>query len=113
MQEIHYSLGNSIRDARERKKLTQSELAEKVSVTTRTILDIENHRGNPRFNVLYDIIRVLNIPADLIFHPRSSKDENSAELFMKELDVYSERDRNFVYSMISLLMRELKFRSDI
>ena len=49
MQEAKINLGKVVRIARKRKRITQDYLAEKVGVQPRTILEIENGRGNPRF----------------------------------------------------------------
>ena len=38
------------------------------------ILNIENDRGNPKFEVLCQIIAYLHIPADQIFHPATATD---------------------------------------
>ena len=47
MQEAKINLGKVVRIARKRKRITQDYLAEKVGVQPRTILEIENGRGNP------------------------------------------------------------------
>ena len=53
MQEAKINLGKVVRVARKRKRITQDYLAEKVGVQPRTILEIENGRGNPRFENLF------------------------------------------------------------
>ena len=47
MQEAKINLGKVVRVARKRKRITQDYLAEKVGVQPRTILEIEDGRGNP------------------------------------------------------------------
>ena len=64
-------LGNTVRRYREYNGLTQTQLAEKLSIGYRTIMEIENYRGNPQFDILYPLIRALNIPANLIFYPET------------------------------------------
>ena len=54
MQEAKINLGKVVRVARKRKRITQDYLAEKVGVQPRTILEIENGRGNPRFENRYE-----------------------------------------------------------
>ena len=49
--------------------VSQAALAEQIGCDERTILNIENDRGNPKFEVLCQIIAYLHIPADQIFHP--------------------------------------------
>lgn len=69
MQEYVYTLGNIVRQARLKAGMTQDELAEHVGIDPRTVLKIENHRGNPKMEVLYPLIRALNIDANLVFYP--------------------------------------------
>ena len=59
MQEAKINLGKVVRVARKRKRITQDYLAEKVGVQPRTILEIENGRGNPRFENLFVMVRLM------------------------------------------------------
>lgn len=47
------NLGDSVRRAREEAHMSQTELAEKIGLDVRTIINIENYRGNPKLEVLY------------------------------------------------------------
>lgn len=53
MSEYAEILGDVVKAKRLELNLTQSEVAEKVDVDVRTILNIENHKGNPKWEVLY------------------------------------------------------------
>lgn len=53
MSEYAEILGDVVKAKRLELNLTQSEVAEKVDVDVRTILSIENHKGNPKWEVLY------------------------------------------------------------
>ena len=69
---MHYDMkrmGGVIRKAREDKAITQAALAEKIEVSLRTIIAVENGNRNPTFDVLYRLIHALDVPADLIFRP--------------------------------------------
>ena len=82
MHEYVYVLGNIIRRERLRAGLTQDELAERVGVDARTILKIENHRGNPKMEVLYPLLRALNIDANLVFYPESAEQSPALKQFL-------------------------------
>ena len=71
MHDYVKTLGTVIRKAREEQGLSQASLAEKLGIDVRTIINIENFRGNPKFEVLYPLITTLRIPADRIFYPGS------------------------------------------
>ena len=44
-------LGNVVKEARARSGITQSELADTIEAANRTVLNIENGRGNPKLEV--------------------------------------------------------------
>ena len=82
---MHYyvkNLAKVIRAAREETHLSQAALAEQIGCDERTILNIENDRGNPKFEVLCQIIAYLRIPADQIFHPDTATDGVKKKLLL-------------------------------
>ena len=62
------------RAARDDANLSQAELAQKIGGDPRKIINIQHDRGNPKFEVLCQIIAYLHIPADRIFHPDTATD---------------------------------------
>lgn len=71
MREFSKPLATTIKRARNALHLTQNQLAEKVGIDPRTILNIENCKGNPKTKVLYPLIRFLKVDANEIFSQRS------------------------------------------
>ena len=108
MQEYVYSLGDIIRHERLRADLTQDELAERVGVDPRTILKIENHRGNPKLEVLYPLIRALNIDANRVFYPESSNDSNELKQFHALLSQCSAEEIHSLYQVCKAVLSVLK-----
>ncbi len=74
MSEFAHPLGDAVKRARDRQGLTQGEVAEAIEKDTRTILNIENYKGNPKMEVLYPLIRTLHIDAREIFNPELQRD---------------------------------------
>ena len=74
MNEYSRTLGNVVKRTRGKLGLTQSEVAEAADVDTRTILNIENYKGNPKMEVLYPLIRALKIDAREIFNPEMQRE---------------------------------------
>ena len=62
MHDYVKNLAKVVRAAREEAHLSQAALAEQIGCDERTILNIENDRGNPKFEVLCQIIVYLRIP---------------------------------------------------
>ena len=53
-----------LRERREQEKLTQRELAERLSMSIRTIVDIETCKSSPRFETVALISEEMNISLD-------------------------------------------------
>ena len=69
MPEYARILGDVVKVAREKAGLTQAEVAAAIDRDARTVLNIENYKGNPKMEVLYPLIRELKIDARDIFNP--------------------------------------------
>lgn len=67
MNEAKQRLADEVREARKELGLSQEKLAEILNTDSRTILNIEAGRGNPKFEKLYPLITYLKIPANKIF----------------------------------------------
>ncbi len=57
----HYITGNTIRSLRERKGITQKQLAEKLMVSDKTISKWETGKGLPDINIVEPLAKVLNV----------------------------------------------------
>lgn len=66
--EFNRPLGEAVRRARSELGLTQGEVAERIGADVRTVLNIENYRGNPKMQVIYPLIRSLQIDPSEIFY---------------------------------------------
>ena len=69
MQAYSRPLGDALKRARGESGYTQREVADKIGKDVRTVLNIENYKGNPKMEVLYPLIRALNIDAREVFYP--------------------------------------------
>lgn len=74
MLEYSRVLGDVVKVSREKAGLTQAEVAAIIDRDTRTILNIENYKGNPKMEVLYPLVRALRIDSREIFHPEMHYD---------------------------------------
>ena len=61
-------LAKAVREAREERGLSQRELARKLSMNTRTIMDLEICRSNPKGETIFLIARELHISLGAIAH---------------------------------------------
>ena len=89
MPDYSHPLGDAVRRARMKLDLTQSEVAESIDVDVRTVLNIENYKGNPKMEVLYPLVRVLKIDAREIFNPEMCREAPA----LRQLRLLIEGDR--------------------
>lgn len=83
MPDYQKSLGDTVRKARHKAKLSQAELAEILGIGLRTVGDIENYRSNLTMETLYPLIRALNIDPVEIFYPEHADNTNGAAAEIK------------------------------
>lgn len=74
MSDFTRPLGDTVKKARTDLDMTQSQVAELIDVDVRTIINIENYRGNPKLEVLYPLVRALKIDAREIFQPEIKRE---------------------------------------
>ena len=83
---LNYSqiLGNIVKKARYELGYTQDKVANNIDVDSRTILNIENGKGNPKLEVLFPLVRELKIDPGMIFYPEHPH-TNSVSLQLQRL----------------------------
>ena len=77
MQEFSRPLGDAVKRARGELNLTQAQVAGKINRDTRTVMNIENYKGNPKMEVMYPLIRALRIDPREIFNPEMGRESPS------------------------------------
>ncbi len=108
MNQASDRLGKAVRCARKSKNMSQEALAERIGVCKRTIIDIENSSGNPKFTILFPLVRELDIPVQQVFYPESADDSETKLLIIQELEKCSESESRMVLSVLKSLLPELK-----
>ncbi len=58
---------NKVKEFRTRAGLTQKELADRVNVSSRTIISLENERYNPSLHLAYKLARVFDKTIEEVF----------------------------------------------
>lgn len=92
MEPVLFHLGKTVKETRKAASLTQEELAQKVNITNRFLMGIENEGRNLSFTVLCKIVRLLNISPNKIFYPEDANTENEKEKLIRLLSQCDERD---------------------
>ncbi len=79
------TLSMVIKTAREKAGITIEALAEKADITERYLYRIENEGKKPSYEVLYKLIRILNISPDSIFYPEKPSKDSEVENLIRML----------------------------
>lgn len=102
------ALGRVVRTARKNRKLSQEALAEKIGVCKRTIIDIENNTGNPKFEILCPLVRELNLPLYQVFYPEIPENIELKNELLQEINSCSEYEMTIIISLVKSLLCTLK-----
>jgi DNA-binding XRE family transcriptional regulator len=108
MHDYIKNLATVVRTAREELGLSQAALAEQIGCDTRTILNIENNRGNPKFEILCQIISYLQISADKIFYPEISQTGVHKQQLLLKVQTCNETEAEYLLPMVDYLLEYAK-----
>ena len=111
MQEFSYPLGNAIKRARGELGLTQSQVAEKSGIDARTVMNIENYKGNPKMEVLYPLVRALEIDAREIFNPEMQRETVALRQLRLLIEECSEEEAAAIIPIFKSVLTALRDQS--
>lgn len=100
MNESGEALGYAMQTARMRRNLRQDDMAERIGVCKRTICSIEKNKGNPKFDLLYRMVRKLKLPLDELFYPDMVEDSALRAEILEELEQCTESELKAILSMM-------------
>ena len=108
MPEYSKPLGDVVKRARKRRDLTQNEVADSIDVDVRTIINIENFKGNPKLEVLYPLIRSLKIDAREIFYPEMQRESPALRQLRLLVEDCSEEEAATVIPVLQAVISALR-----
>lgn len=101
-------LGDVVRTTRKSRHLSQEALAERIGVCKRTIIDIESNTGNPKFEVLYLLVRELDLPLYQVFYPEVEENLELKNVLIQEVSSCSEYEMRVILSVVKSLRCTLR-----
>lgn len=97
MESINISyIGTVFKNARRSANLTQEEVAERIGVTARYIMALENEGKRPGFDNLLKLMHTLNIPADAIIYPKQKSEDSENEQLFRMFQMLDDRDKKII-----------------
>lgn len=97
-------MGPMLKDARLKIKLTQDEVAERVGITTRYLMAIENEGKCPALDVWFRLIRTLHISADDIVYLEDTAEKETDEQLLCMIRLLNSRDKKIVQTSIQAML---------
>ena len=108
MNDAKQNLAAAVRDARTELGLSQEKLAEILNIDSRTILNIEAGRGNPKFEKLYLLVTYLKIPADKIFNPAYKEEAPNLQKLLAIQKDCTEQEADVLLPLIRYMLGILR-----
>ena len=104
MSDFAQPLGDAVKRARCKQGLTQNEVADAIHADVRTVINIEKYRGNPKMEVLYPLVRALNIDAREIFNPEMERESPALQQLRLMIEQCSEDEAKSLIPVFQSLL---------
>lgn len=97
-------MGPVFKAARLSAHLTQEDVAERIGVTARYIMALENEDKHPSVDNLLKLVHTLNIPADTILYPDRVVIDNEEDQIIRMFCMLSIRDKKIIRSIMKEML---------
>lgn len=101
-------LAKAVRAARNQLGWTQEKLAEEADIDVRTVIKIEQGKGNPMFNSLYSLIRALRLDARQLFYHEQFSSAPTAAHLQEFVSTLSEDEAQKVMSIVQIVVSAMR-----
>lgn len=108
MKDYVQAVGDAFKKARSEQGLTLEAVAEKSGVDVRTVINIEQYRGNPKLEKLYPLVRTLRIDAREIFNPEMQRESPSIRQLCFLIEECSEQEAATLIPVIESILNALR-----
>ncbi len=102
------AVGDAFKKARSEQGLTLEAVAEKSGVDVRTVINIEQYRGNPKLEKLYPLVHTLRIDAREIFNPEMQRESPSIRQLRFLIEECSEQEATTLIPVIEAVLAALR-----
>jgi DNA-binding XRE family transcriptional regulator len=113
MPEYSCPLGDAVRKARTQRGLTKKQLADRIDVDERTITSIETYKSNTTMEVLFPLLRTLNIDPRDIFNPEMGRESPAHYQLRMLIDQCSEEEAATIMSVCEAVLSALRSKDGV
>ncbi|RHM77686.1 XRE family transcriptional regulator [Mediterraneibacter gnavus] len=85
-------------------KRTQEEVAEKVGITARFLIALENEERRPSIDNLLRLVDTLNIPGDSILHPQIQHIDSEGQQLLRQYMRLNDHDKAVIPAAIQEML---------
>lgn len=107
MHKKHDILGHIVKTARKCNDLTREQLAEKLGITPRYLMSIENENKKPSYDLLFRLIRILDISSDSIFYPEKQHADPITEQLVHKLRLCDKRGLKIIQATLTEIIETI------
>ena len=111
MQSYSRPLGDAVKRARAELGFTQNQVAEAADIDVRTVLNIENYKGNPKMEVLFPLVRVLKMDSREIFYPEMRRESPALRRLRFLIEECSEEEATALAPAIESILSVLRSKT--
>lgn len=113
MLDFAHPLGDAVKKARTSRGFTQVNVAEQIDIDSRTIINIENYNGNPKMEVLFPLVRTLQIDPWEIFYPELKGQSSALRQLLIMLKGCSEDEIEAMLPVCQVVLSILKSKRGV
>lgn len=113
MPEYSRPLGDAVRKARTQRGFTKKQLADKINVDERTITSIETYKSNTTMEVLYPLLRTLNIDPREIFNSEMGRESPAHYQLRTLVDKCSAEEASTILSVCEAVLSALRSKDGV
>ena len=85
-------------------KRTQEDVAEKVGITSRFLMALENEEKRPSLDNLLRLVDTLNIPGDAILHPQIQHIDSEDQQLLRQFMCLTNRDKDVIRAALQVML---------
>lgn len=111
MQDYARPLGDAVKVARNDLRLTQEQVASQTNADPRTIMNIENYRGNPKMGTLYPLIRLLKIDARDVFTTELSHESSTKRALRVHMESCTAQEAAALIPVIETILKTIRTKN--
>lgn len=101
-------LGAIYKSSRLAAQITQETLAEKIGVTARYIMALENEGKNPSLENFIKLARTLSISADALIYPETQSADTETEQLIRMIQMLDDRDKSIIKVTVQEMLNNRK-----